>query len=230
MTSTETKSRILEVAARLFHEQGFNATGVSTILREAGINSGSLYYFFASKEALLHGVLEQYVQMLHPIVIAPVEAKTSDPIERVFALLDQYRQWLEPTGFAMGCPIGNLALEVADGLPDVRILIHRNFDNWVAAVRGWLESAGDRLRPSTDLDQLARFILTVMEGGVMQARAEGSARPYDACVSQLRTYLGLLEREAACPGPAGMSINEPRVKRAPRIPSRSSPRKRRRSS
>jgi TetR/AcrR family transcriptional repressor of nem operon len=196
MTGTDTKTKILDAAARLFHEQGFNATGVSTILREAGVNSGSLYYFFPSKEALLQAVLERYVQLLHPIVMGPVEARTADPLERVFVLLQQYRDWLAPSGFSMGCPIGNLALEVADGLPDVRALIHQNFDNWIASVRGWLQDAGDRLPASLDRDQLARFILTVMEGGIMQARAEGSPRPYDACVGQLRAYFDLLSRKA----------------------------------
>ncbi len=37
------RNRILEVAARLFHEQGFYATSVATILRKAGVNGGSLY-------------------------------------------------------------------------------------------------------------------------------------------------------------------------------------------
>ena len=50
-----TRQRIVEAARRLFHEQGFHATGISTILREADVNSGSLYHYFASKEALLSG-------------------------------------------------------------------------------------------------------------------------------------------------------------------------------
>src|SRR5216684_7660467 len=145
MTTTDTKARILETAARLFHEQGYNATGISTILREADINSGSLYHIFPSKEALLVGVLERYTELLHPIVMDPVEAKTQDPIERVFALLEQYRQWLTPIHFTMGCPIGNLALEVGDSQTAARDLIRRNFEGWIAAVRTWLEAAGDRL-------------------------------------------------------------------------------------
>ena len=40
---------------RLFHEQGYSATGIATILREADVNSGSLYHLFPSKEALLVG-------------------------------------------------------------------------------------------------------------------------------------------------------------------------------
>jgi|ERR1051326_3774120 AcrR family transcriptional regulator len=192
MAASDTRARILESAARLFHEQGYNGTGISTILREAGVNSGSLYNIFPSKEALLVGVLERYTELLHPIVMAPVEAKTQDPIERVFALLDQYRVWLAPIQFTMGCPIGNLALEVGDSQTIARALIRKNFDGWIASVRAWLEAAGDRLPRDIDRAALAQFILTVMEGGVMQSRAACSPEPYDNSVAQLRAYFELL--------------------------------------
>lgn len=196
MTTAETKDRILDTAARLFHEQGFNGTGVSTILREADVNAGSLYHFFPSKEALLLGVLDRYRHLLHPVVMAPVEAATQDPIGRVFALLQQYRDWFAPLNFTMGCPIGNLALELADSLPGVRELVRANFDGWSSYVERWLKDASDRLPPDADPAQLAFLVLTVMEGGLMQARARGSAEPYDASVAQLRRYFDLMEEQA----------------------------------
>lgn len=208
----DTRSRILDAAARLFHEQGFHATGVSTILREANINPGSLYNLFPSKDALLVGVLERYTHLLRPVVIDPVEARTADPIARVFTLLQQYREWLSPRGFAMGCPIGNLALEAADNLPDARTLVSRNFEGWIASVKRWLEDAGDRLPPDTDRDQLARFVLTVMEGGVMQARAAGSAEPYDHSVAQLRAYFECLQKLAGAPSRRRTVKKKPRSK------------------
>jgi AcrR family transcriptional regulator len=193
----DTRTRILDAAARLFHEQGFHATGVATILREAGVNPGSLYNLFASKDELLLGVLERYTQLLHPIVLAPVEAATQDPIGRVFALLQQYRDWLAPINFTMGCPIGNLALEAAANTPGARELVTRNFEGWAAGVKRWLDDAGDRLPRGIDREQLAHFVLTVMEGGVMQARAAGSPGAYDDSVAQLRAYFDCLERLAA---------------------------------
>lgn len=192
----DTRTRILEVARRLFHEQGFNGTGISTILREAKVNAGSLYHFFPSKEALLVGVLEHYLDLLRPMVMDPVENMDSDPIGRVFALLAFYRQGMEMTNCRMGCPVGNLALEVGDEYPQVRALIDRNFNNWIAAVKTWLDAAGDRLPPDIDREQLARFVLTVMEGGIMQARAADSLEPYDASVAQLRAYFGVLGERA----------------------------------
>lgn len=195
----DTRRRILEVAFRLFHEQGYHATSVSTILREAGVNSGSLYHFFPSKEALLLAVLEWALDALRPQVMNPAEAATDDPIERVFALLANYRAGMQLFGCRMGCPIGNLALEVADDHPQARALIHRNFQNWASVVQGWLESAGTRLPTHLDRAALSRFILTVMEGGLMQARAAGDLQPFDESVAQLRAYFNALQREAAQP-------------------------------
>ncbi len=193
----DTKSRILDAAARLFHEQGFNATGVSTILREAGVNPGSLYNLYASKDALLAAVLERYTQLLHPVVMAPVEAKSADPIERVFVLLQQYRDWFAPLDFRLGCPIGNLALEVADSHPEIRPLVQINFDGWTAFVKKWLDEAGDRLPGQLDRSQLAQTVLTIMEGGMMQARAARSPAAFDASVAQLRHYFDLLLARAS---------------------------------
>ena len=39
---SDTRQRLLETAFQLFHEQGYHATGVATILREAGVNASPL--------------------------------------------------------------------------------------------------------------------------------------------------------------------------------------------
>jgi TetR/AcrR family transcriptional repressor of nem operon len=203
----ETKERILRTAFQLFHEQGFHATGIATIVREAGVNPGSLYHFFESKDQLLLDVLEFAIGYLEPAVMEPVESRTPDPIERIFALLNQYRDGMVRHGCRMGCPIGNLALEVSDGNPDARRLIHRNFENWASRVEGWLVEAAGRLPPDVDRARLARFILTVMEGGLMQARAANDLRPFDESVAVLREHLNLLLARAAEKPPAKKRIS-----------------------
>jgi TetR/AcrR family transcriptional repressor of nem operon len=102
----------------------------------------------------------------------------------------------------MGCPIGNLALEVSDGNPDARRLIHENFENWARRVEGWLTAAGDTLPRDVNRSQLARFILTVMEGGLMQARAANGLKPYDDSVAVLRSHINLLLKQAEQQRPA----------------------------
>lgn len=176
----------------LFHQNGYTATGISAILRKAGVNSGSLYHFFPTKEDLLLALLERYKEILYPAVMDPVFSRVTDPIERIFGVLDGYRQMLIFTGCSLGCPIGNLALELSDTHPAVRQKIAENFDGWKNAVRNCLDEAADRFPADLDHEALASFVLTVMEGGMMQAKAYKTLEPFDAAVTQLRDYFDRL--------------------------------------
>ena len=113
-----------------------------------------------------------------------------DPIERIFALLGSYRRALVSTECFYGCPIGSLALELHEPDPDVRALLCANFDAWTDAVHACLAAA--KLSREVDRRALSRFVLSVMEGGVMQARAQRSIAPFDQSVTSLRDYLSLL--------------------------------------
>lgn len=191
-TKVDTRQRIVGTARELFHVQGFHATSMSDILKKAEVNSGSLYYFFRSKDDLLMAVLELYVQLLWPSVMEPAFATTTDPIERIFAVLAGYREMLVMTGCTMGCPIGNLALELGDSKPEIRGKISLNFSNWCKAIEKCLNEAADRLPVNLDRERLSRFVLTVMEGGIMQARGHRDLKPYDDAVAQLRDYFDRL--------------------------------------
>ena len=196
-TPEGTRERLVEAARQLFLVHGYEATGIAEILREAGVNSGSLYYFFRTKEALLLAVLDRYVELLRPCVMDPAFAQTDDPIERIFTVLGGYREMLAMTDCRQGCPIGNLALEMSERSDAVREKIALNFENWRTAIRQCLIDAGDRLPSDVDRDGLSVFILTVMEGAVMQSRAHRSLGPYDASVEMLGDYVKrLLTAEA----------------------------------
>jgi AcrR family transcriptional regulator len=188
----ETRERIVETARRLFWEQGYTATGIAQILDEAKVNSGSLYYFFPAKEDLLLAVLERYTEMLEPMVVRPVFERVSDPIERIFGILDGYRRLLSQTRYLHGCPIGNLALEVGNAQPAARKLVAANFTGWRQVIERCLADAADQLPAKLDREELSLFVLTTMEGAVMLARSYHSLKPYDAAVARLRDYFDLL--------------------------------------
>jgi TetR/AcrR family transcriptional regulator, transcriptional repressor for nem operon len=190
-----TRERIIEAARELFFKQGYTATGVAQILKTAEANSGSLYHFFPSKEDLLVAVLEKYRTMLEPRVLRPAFDRTTDPIERLFAVLAGYRLLLEATHFELGCPIGNLALEVTNSQPEARRLIIENFKAWCEAIRELIEDAADRFPPDIEPAALATHVLATMEGSVMLARAYRSFEPFDQAISQLRNYIRRLMRE-----------------------------------
>lgn len=186
-TKAGTRDRLVEAARHLFWEKGYSATGLAEILARADANSGSFYHFFESKDALLKTVLELYVESLEPHLVRPMWEATPDPMERVFALLASYRQRLLDTDCQYGCPIGRLALEIDPENTPAHEIIARNFTRWKQAVEACLRAAG--IAHAADA---ATFVLTVMEGGVMQSRAYRSIEPFDACVRQLRVHLHAL--------------------------------------
>jgi TetR/AcrR family transcriptional repressor of nem operon len=193
--ASTTRDRIIESARVLFLEQGYGATGLAQILKKAEANSGSLYYFFPTKEDLLIAVLGRYKEMLWPFVIQSVFDRVSDPIERIFGILDGYRRRLLQSDCSYGCPIGNLALELANSHPAARAHLAENFTLWCDAIRKCLDEASGRLPEDTDSEQLSRFVLVTMEGGVMLARTHRNLEYFDSAVTQLRAYFDqLIER------------------------------------
>jgi TetR/AcrR family transcriptional repressor of nem operon len=192
-----TRERLIHSALFLFWERGFGGTSMADLLNHAGVNSGSFYHFFESKEDLLKAVLQAYVQGLGPQIVRPAYESTNDPVERIFAILAGYRARILQTNCQYGCPLGRLALEIDPENRPAHALIAKNFGGWIDAVRQCLVESQDRLPSRLDLDALATQVLAVMEGGVMLSRSYRSVEPFDLAVNQLREYFRLLMESAS---------------------------------
>lgn len=187
-----TRETLVTVARDLFLAKGYHSTGIAEIVKAAGVHPGSLYYHFPTKEDLLIAVLEWYRDNIYEGLLKPVWERVSDPIERIFGILDGYRQLILLTNFDLGCPIGNLALEITNTHPKARELLQANFENWVDQIEGCLNDAEGRLPSDLDRRSLAVHVLTVMEGAVMVARTARKTEPFDMAIVQLRDYLDRL--------------------------------------
>ncbi len=71
----DTKSLILDVAERLFAEQGFAATSLRALTAAAGVNLAAVHYHFGSKEALLVAVFERRLAPLNEARLAGLDAE-----------------------------------------------------------------------------------------------------------------------------------------------------------
>jgi AcrR family transcriptional regulator len=74
--------QVLDAAARLFREKGFGYASMRDIAAAAGMLPGSVYYHFASKEALLVAVYAEGVRRIKEAV-APALAASADPWTRL---------------------------------------------------------------------------------------------------------------------------------------------------
>lgn len=199
MAPQSAREKIIQAAMELFWLKGYNSTSVADLLSRTQLNSGSLYHVFPSKQDVLIGVLEAYRDGIEQMLLEPAWGQVDDPIDKIFALLGGYRTMIAESDCTYGCPIGSLALELHEPDPKVRDLLAENFENWTRAVEKCLDAAGKRLPRGTDKKALAQFVLTAMEGGVMQARTHRDVAYFDRAMKQLREHFVLLERAAKAP-------------------------------
>src|ERR1700712_5594989 len=157
--SSATRERLIHSARYLFWERGFAGTSMADLLAHAQVNSGSFYHFFDSKEALLREVLGGYLHALRPMVVDPAFARTGEPVERIFAILEGYRERILATESKYGCPLGRLALEIDPENRPAHRLIAKNFQGWIGAVRECVDELRPRLPRGTDLDALSTYVL-----------------------------------------------------------------------
>ncbi len=128
---------------------------MADLLSHAGVNSGSFYHFFESKEALLRAVLETYLVALRPMVVDPAYAQTNEPVARIFAILAGYRERILQTQCKYGCPLGRLALEIDPENRPAHELIAENF----RAGSGQSASASNRSKMDSPRVLIARLWL-----------------------------------------------------------------------
>lgn len=76
-------AQVLDVALRLFHEQGYSATSMDGIASAVGILKGSLYYYMDSKEDLLFRIVEHVHDTVTDLQQTALARADLSPLERV---------------------------------------------------------------------------------------------------------------------------------------------------
>lgn len=69
-----TRDQVLKAAASLFRRQGYAATTLRQIADDAGIQAGSVYYHFESKDRILAEILNLGIDLVHQTVLDRLNA------------------------------------------------------------------------------------------------------------------------------------------------------------
>jgi AcrR family transcriptional regulator len=66
------RARLLEAALELFETQGFDGVAVPQIAAKAGVATGTVYRYFAGKEALVNALYREWKGVYNAFVLAPL--------------------------------------------------------------------------------------------------------------------------------------------------------------
>ncbi len=90
------RDRTIEIynkAAEIFHEQGFDATSMSSIASAVDLTKAGLYYYIESKEDLLYAIMNFAMERLETLVIAP-SREVVDPQQRLISIISRHARLL----------------------------------------------------------------------------------------------------------------------------------------
>jgi TetR/AcrR family transcriptional repressor of nem operon len=174
------RARILADGIKVVQAHGFNGCGVQDIASAAGIPKGSFYNYFATKEAFAVEILEEYWSV-YEIAYAPILSDPAlEPLDRVAAFFRSLSREHERDGYALGCLLGSLALELSASSLEVRAKLIHLLDRWARPLSRCLaEAQADGvLAPDVDLDELAAVLIEAWEGAALRGKILRSALPY----------------------------------------------------
>lgn len=106
--AAENRARVVEAAARLFRERGFDGVGVDALMQEAGLTHGGFYRSFESKDALAAEACAEAMRASSERWAALIEGAGPDALALVA------RQYLSPEHRDRpggGCTVAALASE-----------------------------------------------------------------------------------------------------------------------
>ena len=184
-----TRKKILDDAAELFRTKGFGATSIKDLLDATGVTKGSLYFHFPGKDDLALEYLRQEGERFMAFIEAGLEGHTA--VEKIDHFLHKALAYHRGTGFVGGCLFGNTALETSDTSPAFAELTAEIFAQWkrkLAAVIAQAQTDGS-IQPAHRAEDVAEFIIAVLEGGIMQSRLQKTERPMKNCIRTLRLML-----------------------------------------
>ena len=111
------RERIVETAARLFREKGYDGIGVADLMKNAGLTHGGFYGHFASKEDLM---IEACQHALEKSLEGWRTKVAQDPQQALPAIVDNYLTPKHRDQPGTGCPAAAMGVDVARMSPGAR--------------------------------------------------------------------------------------------------------------
>ena len=182
------RERMVFSAAQLIRRDGVMATGMREVAAHAQAPRGSLqHYFPGGKEQLVNEAVAWAGRYAGRRVARFVAAMQHPTPGGLFAAMVQ--QWVdeyEESGFAAGCPVAAATVDCAESAPATRTATAAAFTSWAEPVAEALTGMGV---PAADAPALATLMISALEGAILIARAEQDVRALRAVARELGPML-----------------------------------------
>lgn len=171
----DTRQRIIASARDLIYSRSYADVGVAEICERADVKKGSFYHFFPSKQELSLAIIDDLRVVMEDRVLIPAFARDLTPLRRLQRFVDNLYEFQRGTaataGRLLGCPFGNLALELATRDDLIRHKLEAVFAGIQARFENVLtEAVAAGEVGEIDIPATAQAMLAYIEGVLMMAK------------------------------------------------------------
>jgi AcrR family transcriptional regulator len=186
--SERTRSKIIGEAASLFHHKGYTATGLDELLKNAGVTKGAFYHHFKSKKDVALAVINEVVadkvrkRMIEPVV------NSQKPMAAIRKVVSTLRTETPTPDLLTGCPINNLASELALQDKELQTALSKLMNEWEI---GWTEALKRerKQRQFKDPHEFCLYLIALIEGAQAMAKTQQSRKPLDVALKRVEAIL-----------------------------------------
>ena len=188
---TETRQRILDVAALAFAEHGYSGISLNDVIRKTGLTKGGFYFHFDSKSELALAVLDHIRDRAraHALATAAHHERAIDQIEAIVREIVASKH-ANPSMSALG----RICQELGSAEPELRSKLG-HFEGWFTTTEQLFRDAQAEgsMDPSVDVVKAAWFMVTSFVGAdfVSDLRGDDLSTYMDAYIDHAFRAIGL---------------------------------------
>ena len=186
-----TREKLLDVAFEEIYHNGYSATSVDKILKQASMNKGSMYHFFKSKKELGLAVVSERVKSY-------IEDKYSALLKYEVNICDELIKLIKDRNnfdFTCGCKLNNLMQELSPIDKDFKValeVVYTRFENIIEEVLN--KAVAKNEIKHEDTKALSMFVVASIEGCLGTAKKSQDGKYFQTCISQLELFLNSLKK------------------------------------
>lgn len=190
MKAERTRKYILEKAAPLFNQKGFDGTSLADLQAVTGLTKGALYGNFENKEELAAEAFTWSTAIVKNLISDQLKSLNSCR-EKLYHLLDFFARYVSEPPIAGGCPLLNAAIDVDDHHVAMRPVVGTEIKRMVGFIESLIRKGvrSGEFKKGTNERELAYIFFCAIEGALMFSRVERSREPMDIIISHCKHKL-----------------------------------------
>lgn len=185
-----TREMIVEKAAELFNTVGYYRASITDVMEATGMEKGGIYNHFQSKDELAVAAFDYAIKTFGGKIQAAVARKES-AIDKLLAFVDAFNSIVQNPPIPGGCPLLNCAVENDDGNPILKDRARLALEKLLGFVESLVADAEavNAIKKKESPRQIATFIVSSLEGGIMLSRLHDDNRKMEFVAESLKSYL-----------------------------------------